>query len=420
MKILIVNKSATKGGAAIAAYRLYQALKKNGSDVKMLVEEACDIKDVECLANNWLNNKKAFLRFVRERIYFLPHEKNKEVRFQFSPAKVGIAIHNHPLVKEADIIHLHWVNHGFLSLKNLNDLFQLGKPVVWTLHDMWSFTGGCHYAGDCNHYLQECKQCPMLKKPSDNDLSQKVFELKKSIFSKYKHIYPVACSQWLQQQAQKSTLLSTKKIEAIANPIDTDVFRPINKEKCRQHFQLPIHKKLLLFGAANINDKRKGINHLLNALQVLAQSNPELHKELELVAFGKSDDEFLSQFPFKTHRLSFINNKEEIAMLYNTADAFVLPSLQDNLPNTVMESLACGVPVVAFNIGGVPEMIKDDCNGYLVEMKDEKQLAEKMLQIVMQSDSNLMQNNARQFVIDHYSESKIAAQYVKLYQKILS
>ncbi len=418
MKVLIINKSATKGGAAIAAFRLFKALKSFGVDVNMLVEEKSDIEEVISLSDNWLNEKKTFIRFVKERIYFLPHEKNKEVRFQFSPAKAGIAIHNHPLVQEADIIHLHWINHGFLSLKTMNLLFQLGKPVVWTLHDMWAFTGGCHYAGHCSNYKKECMQCPMLKNPSQNDISNTLFHHKKKLYD-YHNIHPVTCSQWLQQEAMQSTLLQDKKTNAIANPIDTDVFKPQNKTTCQQHFNLPTNKKLLLFGAANINDKRKGIQFLLNALQRLSDNHPELKDEVELIIFGKSNAEFLSQFPFTTHNLDYVSSPEEIVMIYNSADAFVLPSLQDNLPNTVMESLACGTPVIAFNIGGVPEMVKNNFNGYLVEKENEADLSQQIFQALYHKHPEQLQNNARQFVLEHYSQEKIASQYVQLYKQII-
>ena len=419
MKILIINKSLKNGGAAIAAKRLFDALKQNGSEVKMLVEGSVDeTEDIKCIAHNKPEKRKTLFRFALERLYFLPYEKNKSVRYQFSPAKVGIDISQHPWVQEADIIHLHWINHGFLSLDGLKKLFELNKPIVWTMHDMWPFTGGCHYVGTCDRFMEGCGHCPMLRFSGKHDLSARIYGQKENIWAKT-HIYGVGCSEWMADLARKSGLMQGQQITSIPNPIDTNIFKPLDKKECRTAFDLPTNKRLLLFGAANINDPRKGVKQLIHALELLNESHPELNEDLELVVFGKSNEEHLNSLPYKWHSIQFLSDTHKIAQLYNCADAFVLPSLEDNLPNTVMESLACGVPVVAFDIGGVPQMIKHNETGYLSKANDCEDLAQGIFHILFEYDTEKLQISARNFVLENYSNNLIAQRYTDLYTSLL-
>ncbi len=420
MKVLIINKSKVSGGAAVAANRLFEALKTNGTDVKMLVEDAVDeTDDVQCIANTTAKKKKAFRRFVLERLFFFPREKSKAVRFMFSPAKVGVDISQHPWVQEADIIHLHWINHGFLSLKGLKKLFTLNKPIVWTLHDMWAFTGGCHYAGACENFVTGCGNCPFIKLSGKRDFSSRLNRRKQKIWDNTL-INTVGCSNWMRNLAQKSSLLTAHNNTSIPNPIDTNIFTSLDKNKCREEFGLPLNKKLILFGAANVNDPRKGFKELVHALAFLDVRFPDLIKELELVVFGKCKKQEMNKLPYKWHKVNFISDTNKIAKLYNCADAFVLPSLEDNLPNTVMESLACGVPVVAFNIGGVPEMINHKETGYLAIEKNSDDLAKGIHHVLYENNTAYMQSSAKYFVADNYGTRIVAQQYNKLYTSLLS
>lgn len=418
MKILIVNKSASGGGAAVAAQRLYSALKEYGANVNMLVQDFAENNTgIHSLSTSSQEKRKNYSKFIKERLFFLPYEKNKSVRFAFSPAVSGIDISNHPLVKEADIIHLHWINHGFLSLNDLNSLFRLNKKIVWTLHDMWPFSGGCHYAGECNHYIENCGDCKFLRRPGPTDLSNKLLLQKSNIWYNAK-IHPVACSKWLGSLAAESTLFRRNKITSIPNPINTDLFKPLDSFNCRRKLGLPTDKKLLLFGAANLADPRKGSGYLTEALQHLEIKHPELIGQMELVMFGKSKNIDLKKYPFKVHQLSFISDVDQMVDIYNSAEAFVLPSLQDNLPNTVMESLACGVPVISFSVGGVPEMISHRKTGFLATTKNSESLANGIYEILMSPDMPILKENARQAALINYSNQVIAKKYMELYQSI--
>ncbi len=419
MKIVHINNSDVVGGAAVAANRLNVALRNIGIDSNMLVQEAKTNADgVVPIGRGKLHSAKAFARFAYERLTFLPYEKNAMLRYAFSPANTGVDISEHPLVKEADIIHLHWINQGYISLKGLKKLFDTGKPVVWTQHDMWSFTGGCHYAGTCLEFLERCSFCAFLKKPSKNDLSARQFVIKKQLYRNVL-IHPVACSKWLRALSAESSLFRNKDVSSIPNPIDTELFKPLDKTECRKELGLPTDKKLLLFGAANIYDLRKGARYLFEALNILIESFPAFKENVEIVVFGKISQDTMDSIPFTIHRMNFISDISDIVKLYNASDIFVLPSLQDNLPNTVMESMACGTPVVGFRTGGVPEMIEHKHSGFLAEGRNALSLATGIYETLFLLNIDEISRNARQKVLKEYSQNVVAKQYAELYEKML-
>lgn len=419
LKILQINKTDAGGGAAVAANRLNRALRNNGVDSKLLVQDLRRHEEgVFAVGSGFSYRQKAFARFVWERLTFLPFERNASVRFAFSPANTGIDITQHPLFQEADIIHLHWVNQGFLSIETLGKLLSCGKPVVWTQHDMWSFTGGCHYAGTCLEFLEFCSYCPFLKKPGKKDLSAQLFAQKRKIYDS-SPLSIVACSKWLRTLSQESKLLRRKDFYNIPNPIDTNFYAPRDKGEARKRLNLPEDKKLLLFGAANVNDPRKGMRYFIEALSILAENFPLVKEETELVVFGKMNAETSKLFPFSTHSFKFVSNPDTLVDLYSAADSYILPSLQDNLPNTVMESLACGTPVIGFSIGGVPEMVTHQKTGYLAEVKNSLSLATGIYETLFLNKIEAYRVNARQKALDCYAEDVVAHKYMEVYKSLL-
>jgi len=346
MKITLVNTTDKIGGAAVACNRLMQALNNSGVAAKMLVQtKTRDDLLVETTTTN--NVKKAinFYRFAYERLVFTLYEKSKDLRFAFSLGNTGEDITKHQLIQNADLINLHFTSFGFLSLQSLKQIVALKKPLVWTLHDMWAFTGGCHYTGDCTAFETQCMKCPFLRKPAENDLSHKIWQKKRKLFHEA-NISFVASSQWLAETAKRSSLLRNFRIESIGIPIDTQEYKPMNQQDARITHKLPNDKQLILFAAMNIADRRKGYNYFVEAMQIMKKQHPETADKVELVVFGKSTAEALELLPFKTHNLTFLQTDLQIAEAFNAVDLFAIPSLQDNLPNIIMESLACGVPVV--------------------------------------------------------------------------
>jgi glycosyltransferase involved in cell wall biosynthesis len=422
------------GGAAIACLRLLAILEQTeGIEVTMLVQEKKrDNPKVKAIAETWLQKKLAFERFVRERLYFKFQEKNKEIRFAFSPANSGIDISEHPLVQEADIIHLHWINFGFLSLKSLEKLFILNKPIVWTLHDMWAFTGGCHHSGDCENFQISCGNCVQyLKNPSPTDLSNKVWQRKNAIFN-HSHrlrsgngirqdsvnsIEIVGCSQWLSNRAKKSSLFKDFSVKAIPNPLDTNLFLPQNKVEARAKLGLPIDKKLILFVAAKVSVIWKGFSYFQESLEILKSQVPH-NQDIELVVLGESDAETIEKLPFKAHALGRISDVNQIVSVYSAADVFVTSSIQENLPNTIMEAMACGTPAVGFEVGGIPEMIEYPHTGFLAKYKSAESLAEGMKWVLFEANHEELSKNARQKVLDNYSEKVVIEQYLEVYKSM--
>ena len=394
MRVLIVNTSSHQGGAAIAASRLMHALCNEGVDARMLTR------------------RRKFPAFYWERFVIWVHNRfSRKNLFAVSIANAGEDITKTEAFSQADIIHLHWINQGFLSLKGLEKIFESGKPVVITMHDMWYCTGICHHARECSRYSKGCHDCPFLYGGGhENDLSHKVYVQKKQIYGK-KQVSFIACSKWLMGRAEQSGLFEGQHLLNIPNPLDTTVFKPMDKVEARKRFGLPNDKRLILFGAAKITDKRKGIDYFVEACNLLSSS------DAEIVCYGQNSEQLQSLVPQKVHALGYVSGEENLRQLYNAVDMFVTPSLEENLPNTIMESMACGTPCVGFEIGGIPEMIAHKQNGYVAEYKNAKDFAQGIEWVLTEADYDELSANARQHVTDNYSETVIANKFIDLYKQ---
>ena len=414
MKVLILNTSERTGGAAIAANRLMKALRKEGVDVGMLVKnKQTDNPDVFTCNESFWKRKINYIRFVWERIViFLYNKFDRKNLFRVSIANTGTDISDYKIVKDADIIHLHWINQGFLSLRDIKRLLMLNKPVVWTMHDMWPCTGICHHARECMAYRDKCSSCFYLNRGENKDLSTWIYTKKKTLYANVGIVF-VTCSRWLAGLVWQSSLCKDKEIFSIPNPIDTSVFRQLSQKECRSRLGLPLDKKLLLFGAQNITDKQKGIDYLYKAL-------PFIHIEnIELVIFGYIKSEMRDRLPFKIHPMGYLNDEDSIVALYNAADVFITPSLEENLPNTIMESMACGTPCVGFNIGGIPEMIDHKVNGYVAGYKDANDLATGITWVLENPQIQTLSRACIDKVEKNYSEKVVAEKYISLYKELL-
>jgi len=419
LKVVHINSTDIKGGAAIACMSINSALNKVGIESSILVQKKYgNVNLTVGFTDAPISKIKYFFRFLLDyfSIYFLTVKK----RGRFSFPYFGTDISKHHQVKEADIIHLHWINGGFFSLRTFRQLAYLKKPVVWTLHDMWAFTGGCHYSGECNNYLTECKNCPSLKFPGVKDLSYRIFKGK---FIAYKNLnlQLVTCSNWLSGEVVKSKLLSNITVDVIPNPIDTEIYRPVDKKSARKKLNLSVDKMLILFGTMTLKEERKGFLYLQKSLTILYNKYPELRSNIEVIVFGSFNKNEISKIPFKANFFGRIKNVETLVNCYNSADVFVAPSLEDNLPNTVMESLACGVPVAAFNIGGMPDMIEHKKNGFLAVPKSAESLADGILWLLKETkDFSRLNEYALNKVVEKFSPEIIGKKYKQLYLTLLS
>jgi len=419
MKVTHISSSNIYGGSGRAAYRIHTALKEVGVDSRLLVlnkfSNERDIKTVtDTLAQKILNKVRP--RYEKSILNLYRTGENSP----FSIASKGINVTKENVVKKTDIINLHWINKSFLSLKSLKQIGELNKPIVWTLHDMWAFTGGCHYSNGCRGYENLCGKCPVLGSQKLNDLSRKILLRKIKIF-KDLNLTIVTPSNWLADCARRSTLFKSNRIEVIPNPINTRVFKPVDKEIARKILNLPEKKLLLLFSMSpSASKERKGVDYLIESLLIAEHKYPELSEKTELLIMGINNSEEIKNLPFKAHFLGVLRDDITINLCYNAADIYVMPSIEDNLPNAAIESLSCGTPVLGFEVGGVPDIINHKENGYLAEQKNTEDLTEG-LRWVLEDKKRLARlgKNAREKVLKNYTYEIIGGKYLNLYESLL-
>ena len=417
MKITIVNTSDIRGGAAIAAYRLYKIISQKHPSSRMLVgEKLSDTAGIIDLNKSELRRALRFIRFVLERITFIVISKSRKVWFDFSPANYGQNISSHPEIKTADIINLHWINSGFLAIRDIKSIVRTGKPIIWSLHDMNTFTGGCHHAGQCTYYTQNCGNCIFVKSPSDKDLSYRVYQRKAKAYEGGNFTF-IAVSNWMAERAIKSSLIGNHRIEVIPNFIDINIFKPIDKTLVRDELGFPKDKFILLFGAAKLNDKRKGFEYLIKALVEMKKLRPEISDKYILVTYGKSNWE--DTLPVMHYPQFYIKDERMVAKLFQAADLYITPTIEDNLPTTVMESLGCGTPVVAFNTGGIPDMLDHRINGYIAEQKNIFDLINGITWVESHPNIREIRENCRIKAVENFSPDVISEKYLKLCSSLL-
>ncbi len=416
MRVLIINTSERTGGAAIAAWRLMAALNNNGIKAKMLVrDKETDQLTVVELKKSLLN----LWKFVWERVViWRANSFKRHELFSVDIANTGIDITALPEFKQADVIHLHWINQGMLSLRNIQKILDSGKPVVWTMHDMWPFTGICHYAETCERYQTECHDCHFLYDGgSKKDLSYKTFQKKKKLLA-HAHITFVACSQWLEAMAKKSALLQGQTITNIPNAININLFKPRDKQEARRKCGLPEEKKLLLFGSLKITDKRKGVDYLIEACKLLHEKYPDLSDQLGVVIVGKQAEQVTQLIPFPVYDMAYVSDEKKLVDIYNAVDLYVTSSLQDNLPNTIVEAMACGIPCIGFNVGGIPQMIDHLHNGYVAEYMSADDFANGIHWALSQGNYQELSEEAYRKALTCYSEHTIAQKYINIYNRV--
>lgn len=399
MNILHINYSDRTGGAAIAANRHNEAMNRAGLSSKLLVVKKDYKQNSNIVAIR--NNKKRL--FIYTQLLNLLHNwftKTYGTFATFSFTFWGFSLCKHPLVKNADIIYLHWVNSSMVSIKEIERILMLGKPVFWYMHDMNPITGGCHYSLDCDKYKSKCFDCPMIKRKQIIDLVKYQFQQKKNRWSKYANFNIVTPSLWLSECVKNSQIFKEHQIFRVPNVIDTHLYKPINKLFAKRLFNISETKKLLLFGADNVNSPYKGWVYLKEALSLL---NPD---EYECLIFGERNNAIIQSLAMKVTFTGYLYDDYSLISAYNAADVFVTPSLADNFPNVILEAMACGLPCVGFNTGGIPDLILHKRTGYLAKPKDYIDLAEG-IKWVISSDYLDLSNTVRRSIVDNYSFEKI-------------
>lgn len=406
MKILIINRSESGGGAFVAGFRHFLALRHVGANVTMLVlKKKTDEKRIIAFSHNAIKHFFSGIKNIIEQIFYRILIKNKNEHSLFTIDVFGNDISKLSILKEADIIHIHWINLGFLSIRDLRKIIQLGKPIVFTLHDMWLFTGGCHHADDCSHFEMHCGFCPQLRCSCKNDISAIRHKHKQEILKAESVSAVVACSNWIEGLARNSSILRSKHILTIPNAIDLEIYKPDNTIK---------KVKRILFIATNVGDERKGFKYFKQCMQILSRSRD--NNDLEIKVLGKYKPEYFLDIPFRIDAIGSIYDQKEIAHYYAESAILIMPSLMENLPNTIMESMACGTPVVAFNVGGIPDLIDHKHNGYLAKYESADDLAFGVQWIM--DHYEITSTNARKKAVREYSYDVIAQKHLELYHNL--
>jgi glycosyltransferase involved in cell wall biosynthesis len=413
MKILLVSTYDWQGGAAKAAYRLYQRLRRTAIDAQMLVQSK--LSDEETIIGSLTKFQKGLTK-AKPILEILPLQLySQRDRVPYSLQWFPDTIASQVAQINPDLINLHWINAGYLQIETLA---KLKKPIVWTLHDMWPFTGGCHYSNDCDRYTKSCGICPQLHSTREWDISRWVWQRKAKAWNNL-NLTIVTPSNWLAKCARNSSLFQNFPIEVIPNGLDIQRYKPIDRQLAKNLLGFPSDKQIILFGAnLATSDLRKGFHLLLPALQKLSQFQRQA--QIELVIFGSSQPNEPPDFGFKTNYIGKLSDDISLSILYAAADIFIAPSLQDNLPNTVMEALACGTPCIAFKIGGMTDMIEHEQNGYLAQPYEVEDLAKGIIWVLEDKERwRKLSDRARKKVEQEFTLDLQAQQYLALYKELI-
>lgn len=422
MKIVTLSSKDSFGGAAKAAYRIHRLLLEQEIDNKFIVNSK-RTKDNTVIPVSSLNKKRNYLfhllsnlslkRKEKERIkkwdrYLYTREDKVYIDLEISLLK------NKLDTLDFDLLQLHWVGESFV---NFTEFENIQVPVVWTLHDCFAFTGICSYFETCDKYKTHCGNCPFLHSGIEKDFSYEVFEQK---IERYKGIdfYIVSPSKWLAREAKSSYLLRDYPITVIPNGVDTKMFFPVEKQAAKLALGIDAEKKVILFGGISVmKDTRKGGDLLLQSLTTLKETYSQ-KDDIELIILGSESSEY--DLGFKASYLGYVDNELLMRIVYSAADVSVVSSRYENLPTVIMESMACGTPVTAFDIGGNSDMIDHLNNGYLAKPYDTDDFADGIKYCLENNHENKMGINGRDKVLNNFKIEDIAQQYINLYRNILT
>jgi len=413
MRIVMVSTFDLAGGASRSAYRLHQGLQHIGIDSRMLVQRK-DSQDPTVMGPNGKMNK--WLSLVRPDLDAVPFKfyRHREAS-TWGCAWLPYNLASHVNRLKADLVNLHWIFQGFIPVSALS---RLKQPVVWTIHDCCAFTGGCHYPFDCEGYKKACGHCPQLGSDSDHDLSRRIWLRK---FRRWKDLdlVVVSPSRWLAQCARNSSLFKDRHIEVIPYCLDLTRYKPVKQEIARELLGLPHDKKLILFGANQaMQDPRKGFHYLQSALQNLSREGWQ--EKAELLVFGEAQISKPPETGLKTRVLGWLHDDVSLSLAYAAADVYVCPSLQDNLPNAVIEASACGTPTLAFQIGGLPDLIEHLQTGFLARPFESDDLARGLHYLLSDEQTRkAMGLAARAKTEREFEPFRVAGQYAKLFEDTL-
>ncbi len=404
MKPLHINQSDILGGAAIAGYRLHQGLLNLGIDSRLLVGKTQLKSDRIATVqrkHRWENQLSRF---------------SNRLGLNYLNLISSFDIPKHKFYQEADILNFHNLHSGYFNYLAIPNLTK-SKPAVFTLHDMWSFTGHCAYSYDCDRWKVGCGKCLYLDSyPAvTRDNTKWEWRLKNWVYQS-SNIIVVTLSKWLTEQVKQS-ILNRFPIHHIPNGVNTQAYQPLDRDLCRKVLDIPPESKVLMFGAQNLNDSRKGGDLLLKALKTLPQS---LKAEIVILTMGRSNNKVIETIGLKTISLGYLSSDRLKSVAYSAADLFVFPTRADNLPLVLQESMACATPMVSFKVSGVPDLVRHGITGYLSPPEDTQDMSNRIIELL--EDNALreqMSQNCRAIALEEYSIGLQAQRYIELYQQAL-
>jgi glycosyltransferase involved in cell wall biosynthesis len=402
----VVHLQISTEATGRAALRLHKTFLKNGIDSNIITLRS-SIND-----DNKIKQKSRRINLAKRlddkvKAYL---NRNTIKKFgSFSYPVFGTDVSQMEDVKNADFIYIHWVLGGFMNLSNIEQLAKLGKPLLFFMHDMWTITGGCHHSFSCEKYKSECSNCQIFPENKNNDLSAKGFKKKLQLYSKYNNLYFISPSKWLYHCAKQSALTKDKPIFHIPNVLDNNFFKPIDKKTARQILNINPDEIVIAFGAVSFVSPYKGWDYMLQALKILFEDKK--FENLTVLIFGSGHNQKIAdEIPFKTKFTGHLGDEYSTVLMYNAADIFVAPSLADNLPTTVLESLSCGTPVVGFDVGGIPDMISHKKNGYLAKYKSAGDISEGV--------KFCIENKIKGYTLPEFEEDFIMEKHLQLFNQI--
>ena len=400
MKVVHINMSRRAGGASIAASRHSEAMCKAGIDSSMLTLE--DLMQGRGLRSA-LYRLGRWLRFKINGLY--------GTYGSFGFMRSGFRVDIHPLVKDADVVYLHWVDDGLLSLGSLGKLLDGGKRVYWFMHDMLPITGGCHYSMGCEKYRDACRQCPLVKRKWLPDIVTGSFRRKEKLYLEHPNLHFLAPSKWLCECGAASSLCRGHQVSHCPNVIDTSVFSPGGKAGAKSFYFGEESRKVILFGAEVVNNPYKGWNYMQECLSALDPSR------YVCLVLGQKNESIDNSTPIRTVFTGRLSSTEDIVRVYRASDVFVTPTLADNFPNVLLEALSCGVPCVGFDSGGVKDLVVHSRTGYLSRRCDPADL-KAGVEWVLGDEARYasLSAEARRYVLESFSYGHIKEIHKELAQ----
>lgn len=402
LRVVHINTSGV-GGAAIACHRLHHLMKDHGvqSDVIHLYNNHKAEKGLHSIGYS-------FVRRISNRLVYYLNQKDLTpdafVFSELSPLSSNIA--RHQLVLQSDVIYLHWVQGGFFSKSDFEDIAKLSKPVFCITHDMWWVTGGCHHTFECEKYQKGCSSCD--KHIHFKLLTHRQYTWKKNFYNKYPNVCLISPSNWLKHCAEISGVIEPNKCYAIPNVVPDKIFKTMDKSLARKSLGLPQNKIIISFGTADNSNKIKGFIYLKQALQNIH------HENILLCVYGSDYDENLvHELPCQVRFLGRISDPEQIAVANAASDLFISPSIAESFGLTLLENIKCGTPVISTNATAIPEIVKDGINGYIVKPKNSEQIKDAILSFV---DKPLIIDGTFD---DIFSDDSILDKHLRLIQQVL-